>query len=167
MNDFYKRSFGFICDTIIDAFNFFHFEQVIPPKEWQAHSKTIDSDYVLSTVVNQSANNLLLGGLYLTTDHSTMPYGEFEAMAIQQGSELCEMSIDEIEEAHWAKICTKRKYAISNNLSLFGDCVKLWNLNSFTTLAKQNPIYTGHDHTTIRIMSSKVYSHLLYTLEVH
>lgn len=61
-----------------------------------------------------------------------MPYGEFEAMAIQKGFELFEMSIDEIEEAHWAKICTEKKYAISNNLSLFDDRVKLWNLNSFT-----------------------------------
>lgn len=108
--------------------------QIIPPQQWSAQSKLIDKEYVLSTVVSQKASKLLGGAFNLTTEHSSMTYGAFEKLSKENEIELFGAnapSIDEMESLYWSKIADEKLYAISNSISLFGDC-ESWNLNSFT-----------------------------------
>lgn len=124
--------------------------QIIPPIEWQPNSKNLDKEFILQTVVKQSAEELLGGAFNLLTEHSQMNYGGFEEAAKAKEMELGlpGMSIDEMENAHWLHICSPRDYSIDNNISLFGN-VQIWNLDRLTKT--ESNIHSTQTHHTLDV----------------
>lgn len=82
-------------------------------------------------VVNQVGEKLLGGAISISTDSSQMTYAKFVEISKEKEEKLSGLSMEEIEDTHWRQICSERKYAINNNISLFGD-VKIWNLDKLT-----------------------------------
>lgn len=82
-----------------------------------------------------------------------MSYGEYvelsnaKAQSLFGGRELC---IEDIEEMFWEKISTDEKYyAIDNQLSLFGEETKIWNLDQFTSA--QSNIHWEKTHHEVKV----------------
>lgn len=80
-----------------------------------------------------------------------MPYSAFEELSKREENELglSQLSVDEIEKLYWDRICLQRKYAINNNMSLFGDNTTIWNLDKFTN-AESN-IHSTQTHHELNV----------------
>ncbi|XP_055306843.1 lysine-specific demethylase 4D-like [Sitodiplosis mosellana] len=133
--------------------------KVIPPKEWQAHSKLVDPDYILKTVVNQVGEDLSGGAFSVSTDSTQMTYSEFEEWAMFAEANLSGLTIEEIEDQHWANMHLERKYAINNEISLFGD-VQVWNLDELTK--NESNLHFAQPHHNYENVMSGVQSSNFY-----
>lgn len=85
-------------------------------------------------------------------DVQSMSYGEFVELSNAKAQSFFgdrELSIEDIGEIYWEKICTDEKYyAIDNRISLFGEETKIWNLDQFTSA--QSNIHWEKTHHGIR-----------------
>lgn len=115
----------------------------------------MEPNQILPIVVMQKAEKLTGGASRLSMDSTTMAYAEFEHLSKQKEIELfgpTGVSIQQIEDLHWAKNCTdQRLYAINNNLSLFGDDVLMWNLDRFTK--HESIIHSARTHHVLDVSS--------------
>lgn len=96
------------------------------------------------------------GGFDLLADpgkFEKLPHAKFVEITKKHEKKLFgdrNLSIKDIEDLHWQKLCTTGKqYAINNQISLFGDGVNIWNLDRFTT-AESN-IHGRDTHHTLQV----------------
>lgn len=125
--------------------------QVIPPPEWQAKSKDVDPEFVLEKVHTQKCSALLLGAkqVFFGDEEVSKSYAQFAEDAFARDDDA---TVAEIEDAFWSKgIEEPRKYSIENELSLFGDDVMTWNLNTFTS--NQSNIHAAPYFRDVRMHS--------------
>lgn len=116
--------------------------------------------------MNQTCEKLMYGAFNLSVEHSEMRFEEFEETSKQKENELFGlngMSIDDIENMHWSQICTERKYSINNNMSLFGDCVKIWNINKFTK--SESNIHATQPHYGLDVSANEFDLIFIYIFE--
>ena len=128
----------------------FH-QKVIPPKEWNAHSKFVDPDYHLKTVVTQVGEDLSGGAFSVTTESTEMTYSDFEKYAVAAEEDLSDMTFQQIEGQHWSNMHIERKYAINNEISLFGNVV-LWNLDTLTSKEPNLHFSKPHHHYEVNFV---------------
>lgn len=133
----------------------FHFQfKVIPPPEWSANSKKIPPDFILSSIVKQKPKKLALGGFdLLPSAFKLMSFENFVKFSEQKKKKLFgtrSLSIEEIENLHWEKLCSVEKcYSLNNSMSLFGDDVNVWNLDRFTK--SESNIHGSQTHHTLDV----------------
>lgn len=101
----------------------------------------------------------------IATDHiESMTYGDFIKAANEKQNAFfgdSEPSIDEIEDLYWNVMCSEEKlYAQNNQISLFGENVKIWNLDKFTN--KESIIHSDvtHHYDTVSILKT-ISNHLM------
>lgn len=128
---------------------FFNIVQVIPPAEWSSKSQQISDDYVLSSITIQKPSKLKHGGFDIGFDKlETMTYANYVKECKEMEAKLCggqKLTVEQIEDLHWSKLCkVKKKYAINNDKSLFGEDVSIWNLDKFTS--KESTIHSNQTH---------------------
>lgn len=102
-------------------------------------------------VVNQVGENLLGGAFSISTDSTQMAYARFEEISKEEETKLTGLSVKEIEDIHWMKMCSERKYAINNKISLFGN-VRIWNLDRFTKT--ESNIHSTQPHYNCDVSAS-------------
>lgn len=122
------------CST--DFCYLYGFFKVIPPPEWSPESIEASDDHELTELVHQKARKVKFGGidLGLTTDLEPMTLGQYAKLVKTRERQISNgMSINDIEDIYWRKICTSKSlYAANQNRSLFGDNVQTWNLDKLT-----------------------------------
>lgn len=104
-----------------------------PPPEWSAKSKPIPSEQMLEMVVTQNCESLPYGCFDVSIGESMeLDFASYKTKVESESSKINGMSDGQIEDVFWAEIAKDSVYSLNNNFSLFGDTVKIWNLNQFT-----------------------------------
>lgn len=104
--------------------------------EFNAHTKKIAKSQTLTNVVNQKNSKLSLGAYEICHENkNTMAYSDF-LDTNKNSDEIFKNSTEEIENKFWATLAEGKEdqalYSIDNELSLFGNASKIWNLNKLT-----------------------------------
>lgn len=127
--------------------------KVIPPPEWSSNSESIKNNFVLKEVGSLNCESLLLGGKEVFyTEFDQMSYRDFMAYSTEKEKVYIDKSLEELEDIFWkSEIAKPKKYAINNEMSLFGDDVDIWNLSKFTNF--QSNIHATHYYRNVRFFS--------------
>lgn len=113
--------------------------KIVPPSEFEPHSKQISGRKVLNPVALQTIAPIRNTNCSrISYDNETsMTYANFSKLAMEKQSEFESLSIEEMENRFWNPARMHKnvaQYGLDNSFSLFGNECQLWNLSKFTNI---------------------------------
>lgn len=122
------------------------FAKVTPPQEWRKEykSKVLSDDFELSYVVNQKSARLS-GDVWHFEQEKLCVMNLSNFKNLTKNKTLKNKNIREIENEFWKTIDQTKMYSLNNEVSLFNDELKSWNLNKFTNMHSNIHGTTIHD----------------------
>lgn len=135
---FYRCTAAVSVENSVDLFcNFCFHSKVIPPPEFEPHSKKIRGNKILEPVILQTVSPIRNANCsQISYENETqMTYTKFSKLAEEKEAEFQSLTIDEKEDLFWNSARMHENvtfYALDNPFSLFGDDCKFWNLSKFT-----------------------------------
>lgn len=137
--------------------------KIIPPSRFNAYSKEMNRDMVLSHVMIQRVDSIKIRNdiaYELSGSRQKMTYEQFIKKV--KNYDLVGKSDETMEEMAWQKLEAGRLtscYSVDNDISLFGDECKRMNLNKFTraeSLIHQGSLQLGGIHTPLTYIGSHI-----------
>lgn len=110
------------------------YSQINPPPEFSPFTQKLPNDYRLVNVVKQSVESIGNGFNLLYAKQKPIRLEKFQTMAKGMEAEIKSESLDALENRFWETLSSNNAimYGIDNEISLFGDKCKIWNLNKLS-----------------------------------